>query len=204
MNALICCGLKSLPSTVSFQLVSPMCRLTERIVRSALVTAWRLATSPTRTSPFLAKATTDGVVRDPSALAMTVGSPPSRTLTTEFVVPRSMPTARAMCAPDVGIVQIESVGRNFIVSRHNRQAEDPIPALPAPPGVRSRHAAGPDSSPAADAAEPSPRAGRRDGPAHPGGRASRGPWADRADCAGRCRAGGTRARAHRFLTRLQV
>ena len=32
----------------------------------------------------------------PSALVMTVGSPPSRTLTTELVVPRSMPTARAM------------------------------------------------------------------------------------------------------------
>src|SRR5690348_6906923 len=30
---------------------------------------------------------------------MTVGSPPSRTATTEFVVPRSMPTARAMLLP---------------------------------------------------------------------------------------------------------
>src|SRR5690348_17366799 len=66
------------------------------MVRSTLVTAWRLATSPTSTSPDLAKATTDGVVREPSAFAMTVGSPPSSTLTTELVVPRSMPTARAM------------------------------------------------------------------------------------------------------------
>ena len=74
----------------------PMCRLTDRIVRSTLVTAWRLATSPTSTSPFLANATTDGVVRDPSAFAMTSGSPPVRTATTELVVPRSMPTARAM------------------------------------------------------------------------------------------------------------
>ena len=73
-----------------------MWRLTERMVRSTLVTAWRLATSPTSTSPDLANATTDGVVRAPSALAMTVGSPPSRTATTLFVVPRSMPTARAM------------------------------------------------------------------------------------------------------------
>ncbi len=73
-----------------------MWRLTERMVRSTLVTACRLATSPTSTSPDLAKATTDGVVRAPSAFAMTVGSPPSRTATTEFVVPRSMPTARAM------------------------------------------------------------------------------------------------------------
>src|SRR4028119_1736970 len=66
------------------------------MVRSTFVTACRLATSPTSTSPFLANATTDGVVRLPSAFAMTVGSPPSRTETTELVVPRSMPTARAM------------------------------------------------------------------------------------------------------------
>src|SRR6185312_5221369 len=74
----------------------PMWRLTERMVRSTLVTACRLATSPTSTSPFLANATLEGVVRLPSALAMTVGSPPSRTETTELVVPRSIPTARDM------------------------------------------------------------------------------------------------------------
>src|SRR5262245_53282761 len=73
-----------------------MWRFTDRMVRSTLVTACRLATSPTRTSPDLANATTDGVVREPSALGMTVGSPPSSTATTLFVVPRSMPTARAM------------------------------------------------------------------------------------------------------------
>src|SRR6188768_2781286 len=73
-----------------------MWRLTDRMVRSTLVTAWRLATSPTRTSPSLAKATTDGVVRAPSALGMTTGSPASRTLTTELVVPRSIPTALGM------------------------------------------------------------------------------------------------------------
>jgi hypothetical protein len=39
---------------------------------------------------------TDGVVRAPSALAITVASPPSMTATTEFVVPRSIPTARAI------------------------------------------------------------------------------------------------------------
>ncbi len=98
MNADICCGLKFFPSSSIFQSV-PMWRLTERMVRSTLVTACRLATSPTRTSPFLAKATTDGVVLAPSALVMTVGSPPSRTLTTELVVPRSMPTARAISIP---------------------------------------------------------------------------------------------------------
>src|SRR4051794_27454477 len=79
----------------------PMWRFTERMVRSTFVTACRLATSPTSTSPFLAKATTEGVVRAPSALAMTVGSPPSSTATTEFVVPRSIPTARAMVLPPV-------------------------------------------------------------------------------------------------------
>src|SRR4051812_26151938 len=121
MKALICCGVKSLPSMLVFQSV-PMWRFTERMVRSALVTACRLATSPTRTSPFLANATTDGVVRDPSALAMTVGSPPSRTLTTELVVPRSMPTARAMSVLLLlARLWVESVGRNFIVSSGNGQ-----------------------------------------------------------------------------------
>src|SRR3954451_6415885 len=80
---------------VFFQSVT-VSRLTDRTVRSTLVTACRLATSPVSTSPFLANATTDGVVRDPSALAITVGSPPSNTETTELVVPRSMPTARAI------------------------------------------------------------------------------------------------------------
>ena len=56
-----------------------------------LVTAWRLATVPTRRSPEAVKATTDGVVRPPSAFSMTVGSPPSSTAMHEFVVPRSMP-----------------------------------------------------------------------------------------------------------------
>ena len=81
-----------LPSISIVQSV-PMWRLTERIVRSGLVIAWRLATSPTSTSPPLEKATTDGVVRDPSELGMTTGSPASSTATTELVVPRSMPTA---------------------------------------------------------------------------------------------------------------
>src|SRR5690349_24431157 len=81
---------------MSIDQLVPTSRFTERMVRSGFVTAWRLATSPTSTSPFRAKATIDGVVREPSALATTVGSPPSRTLTQEFVVPRSMPTARAM------------------------------------------------------------------------------------------------------------
>src|SRR5688500_6111328 len=73
-----------------------MWRLTGRMVRSTLVTAWRLAPSPTSTSPFLENATTDGVVRPPSAFAMMLGSPPSRAEPAELVVPRAIPTARAM------------------------------------------------------------------------------------------------------------
>ena len=96
MRAEISCGVYFLPSmSIDFQLV-PMWRLTERIVRSGLVMAWRLATSPTSTSPAFEKATTDGVVRAPSALGMTTGSPASRNETTELVVPRSMPTALGM------------------------------------------------------------------------------------------------------------
>ncbi|CPU65266.1 Uncharacterised protein [Mycobacteroides abscessus] len=98
MRAEISCAVYFLSSISTDQSV-PMWRFTELMVRSTFVTAWRLATSPTRTSPVLEKATTDGVVRDPSAFAMTVGSPPSRTATTELVVPRSIPTARAMCVP---------------------------------------------------------------------------------------------------------
>src|ERR1700754_3897673 len=69
----------------------PMKRLIEKIVFCGLVTAWRLATVPTRRSPDCVNATTDGVVRPPSAFATTVGSPPSSTAMHELVVPRSIP-----------------------------------------------------------------------------------------------------------------
>jgi hypothetical protein len=39
----------------------------------------------------LEKATTEGVVRAPSELGMTTGSPPSITATHELVVPKSIP-----------------------------------------------------------------------------------------------------------------
>src|SRR5215469_13098330 len=68
-----------------------MKRLIEYTVFSGLVTAWRLATWPTRRSPVLVIATTEGVVREPSWLGITTGSPPCITATTEFVVPRSIP-----------------------------------------------------------------------------------------------------------------
>jgi hypothetical protein len=43
------------------------------------------------------KATTDGVVRKPSAFEITFGSPASSTVTALLVVPRSMPTALPIC-----------------------------------------------------------------------------------------------------------
>src|SRR3989449_8489298 len=68
-----------------------MKRLMEYTVFAGLGTAGRFARGPTSRSPVLVKATTDGTVRPPSAEAMTVGSPPSITATTLFVVPRSIP-----------------------------------------------------------------------------------------------------------------
>src|SRR5688572_3336815 len=46
---------------------------------------------PTRRSPFFAKATTDGVVRNPSGVDTTVGSPSWMKAMHELVVPRSIP-----------------------------------------------------------------------------------------------------------------
>src|SRR5258705_9682039 len=73
---------------------------------------WRLASWPTRRWAVLVKATTDGMVRPPSADAMTVGSPPSMTATTEFVVPRSMPMILpiSMDAPCQVLVSVGEVG----------------------------------------------------------------------------------------------
>src|SRR5215813_3746906 len=73
-----------------------MNRLIENTVFSGFVMAWRFATCPTRISPSLVNATTDGVRRLPSWLGMTVGLPPSITATTEFVVPRSIPITLAI------------------------------------------------------------------------------------------------------------
>ena len=63
----------------------------ENTVFSGFMTAWRLATVPTSRSPESVNATTEGVVRPPSAFSRTVDSPPSSTATHEFVVPKSMP-----------------------------------------------------------------------------------------------------------------
>ena len=62
-----------------------------KTVFSGLVIAWRRAICPTSRSPPSVMPTTDGVMREPSALGMTIGSPPSMMATHEFVVPRSIP-----------------------------------------------------------------------------------------------------------------
>ena len=69
----------------------PISRLMAKMVFSGLVIAWRRAIWPDQPLAALGEATTDGVVRLPSALVMTIGSPPSMIATHEFVVPRSMP-----------------------------------------------------------------------------------------------------------------
>ena len=68
-----------------------MNRLIENTVFVGFVTACRLAGAPTSRWPSFVNATTDGVVRPPSAFGITVGSPPSSTAMHEFVVPRSIP-----------------------------------------------------------------------------------------------------------------
>src|SRR2546423_9760792 len=62
------------------------------MVFSGFVTAWRLATWPTKRSPFLVMATMDGVSRAPSLFSSTVGSPASIIAITELVLPRSIPS----------------------------------------------------------------------------------------------------------------
>src|SRR5699024_11289993 len=80
VRAEISCEVYFLSSISTLQSV-PMWRLTERMVRSTLVTAWFFADWPTRISPFFAKATTDGVIRTHSELEIKVASPPSNTYT---------------------------------------------------------------------------------------------------------------------------
>src|SRR5947209_2787733 len=74
-----------------------MRRLTEYTVSAGRRASWRRAASPT-TMPSGAKPTMDGSSRRPSRSAMTTGRPvrSSTYATRLFVVPRSMPTMRAM------------------------------------------------------------------------------------------------------------
>ncbi len=69
----------------------PICLFIDAIVLSGFVIACLFAVSPTNLSPLFVKATMDGVVLFPSAFGITTGSPPSKTETHEFVVPKSIP-----------------------------------------------------------------------------------------------------------------
>ncbi len=82
--------------TIESSYLRPIRRLIAYRVFCGLVTAWRLADWPTRTSSSLVKATMDGVVRSPSLFSITRGLPPSMIATQELVVPRSMPMTFAM------------------------------------------------------------------------------------------------------------
>src|SRR5674476_42206 len=96
-------------SSATSPYLRPMKRLMENTVFSGLVTAWRRATLPTRRSPLLENATTDGVVRPPSLFGMTVGSPPSRTAMALLVVPRSMPITLPMKLPPCRVTLMSSI-----------------------------------------------------------------------------------------------
>ncbi len=69
------------------------------MVLLGLVIACRLAICPTRRSSVSVKATIEGVVRLPSELGITIGSPPSITATQLLVVPRSIPITLAIWFP---------------------------------------------------------------------------------------------------------
>ena len=104
-----------------------MNRLMEKMVLFGLVMAWRLAGLPILRSPPSVKATTDGVVRCPSLLMMTVGWLPSITATQEFVVPRSMPIILPMILFDLFVLQF--VAAQF--GRRNQFIEHCAKSAPA-------------------------------------------------------------------------
>ena len=88
----------------------PMKRLIEKIVFCGFVTCCRRAGAPTSRWPSFVNATTDGVVRPPSAFGMTVGSPPSSTAMQLFVVPRSIPMVLAIpCVPPYSVVADQKI-----------------------------------------------------------------------------------------------
>src|SRR5438046_5876308 len=108
-----------------------MKRLIEKTVLVGLVTAWRLATVPTRRSPPWVNATTDGVVRPPSAFSITVGSPPSSTAMHEFVVPRSIPMVLAMW--EYSLFARESSARRRTEAPCGKESEAEYGRFGAPP-----------------------------------------------------------------------
>src|SRR2546427_8245022 len=95
----------------------PIKRLTAKIVFSGLVMACLLAICPTNLSPLSVKATTEGVVRLPSAFARTLGSPVSMIATQELVVPKSIPITFAILITPQGFAQITNNKCYLIIGR---------------------------------------------------------------------------------------
>src|SRR4029453_7485456 len=99
-------------------------------VRSGLVTAWRFAIWPTSCSPWSVNATIEGVVRAPSALGMTWGSPPSMSDTHELVVPRSIPITFPIVSSQggkVGPLDLAVPVARCLRDHHPGRPQQPIP-----------------------------------------------------------------------------
>lgn len=77
-----------------------------------------LAGVPTSLSPSAVKATTDGVVLDPSAFSNTLGVLPSITATQEFVVPRSMPQTAPRTASE--LQQVMNHNQTYLTQTDNQ------------------------------------------------------------------------------------
>ncbi|KZV11712.1 hypothetical protein WN66_01691 [Saccharomyces cerevisiae] len=73
------------------------------------MTDCRLAGSPTKRSPSLVKATTDGVVLEPFAFSIILGTLPSIIATAELVVPKSIPITASGILVDWKRVRIRSI-----------------------------------------------------------------------------------------------
>src|SRR3954453_22554543 len=108
----------------------PMKRLMEEIVFCGFVTCWRFAGAPTSRWPSFANATTDGVVRPPSAFGMTVGSPPSSTAIQDLFVPRSIP----MVLP-IGVCSFDLSGQ---LRKSKPQCINPLPGCNGQTGTMRR------------------------------------------------------------------
>src|SRR5262245_49925751 len=89
----------------------PILRLIERTVRSGASTYWLSAVCPTITRPSSDNPTTEGTNRS-SPRASTRGRPSSTMATSEFVVPRSIPTVLLILSD-----YYLSVSQNFAVER---------------------------------------------------------------------------------------
>src|SRR6202162_87284 len=126
----------------------PISRLIAKMVRSGLVTAWRLAGWPTRRSPASVNATIEGVVFRPSVFSMILGVLSSLTAARELVVPRSMP----MTLPILSILVLSADRPGPCGTRKKRRAglppaldrpwSDPSYISPATPAGSERHIGG--------------------------------------------------------------